>query len=395
MSIVELDEKQLVVFADLEAAIGGLAEQYLPLKIAGPDDKKGYEAVYAARQDVKKRRVKVEHLRKDLKANALEFGRKVDNAAKKLEGLLTPIERHLQEQEDGYEASREAIRRKAAEEKKAKLQARIDAVQAVGAVVSIAVLEALTDEQFNAELATATKAYEERKAAEERDRLEREKKRADEEARQARLQARINLMVVYEGVSSIQALGEMTDEQFGAELDAAKARYKKRQDDKAEADRLQKAEEDRLAAERAKLDSDKKAQDDAAKAEADRLAEQQRTLDEERRKLDAEKQRLDREEFDRHAKLKAEQEARDKLEAERKEQERLAKEKAERDAAEEARKEAMKPDLEKLRDYVVALEAVPIPSVSDPAVYQIVLNMTGEVERMCQRVESWIDEQAK
>lgn len=341
MSIVELDEKQLVVFADLEAAIGGLAEQYLPLKIAGPDDKKGYEAVYAARQDVKKRRVKVEHLRKDLKANALEFGRKVDNAAKKLEGLLTPIERHLQEQEDGYEASREAIRRKAAEEKKAKLQARIDAVQAVGAVVSIAVLEALTDEQFNAELATATKAYEERKAAEEKARIERE--RQEEEARKQR-----------------------------------------------------EAEEARIAAERAKLEAERKVQEELARVERQKLederrmqAEAQRLIDLEKNRIAAERQRIEREEFERQAKARAEQEARDKLEAERREQERIEAERK----AEAARREAMKPDLQRLRDYAAALEAVPIPEIQDKAAAHALFNLTGEVERACQRAEWWCDEQ--
>ena len=367
MSIVELDEKQLVVFEDFERAIAGLAEQYLPLKIAGPDDKKGFDAVYAARQDVKKRRIKVEHMRKELKANALEFGRKVDGAAKKLEGLLTPIENHLEGQEAEYNAAKEAIKRKEAEAKKAKLQARIDALQAVGAVVSLAVLEALTDEQFAGELATATKAFEERKAA-----------------------------------------------------DAAKAKEEAAR--KAEAERLRKEQEAQLAAERAKLDAERKAQeetarverekieaerkrqadilaeerrkaDEAAAAERAKQAEAQRKLDEERRKLEAEKARLEREEFERQAKARAEQEAREKLAREQAEQARLEAERKEREAAEAARRDAMKPDIVKLREYAAALEAVPIPSVSDPNVYQIVLNAHGEVERMCERIEKWCDEQ--
>lgn len=365
-SLITLDANAVTEITAIQSKVLAIGERFALLTIEGPEDKAGFDRVHEARMQARDLRLDVQKRHETAKKAALEFGRKLDEAKRNIVGLIEPIEADLQAKEDAYKAAKEEIKRKAAEAAQAKLQARVDALGAVGGSASIAVLQALTDEQFAAELATATKAHEDRKAAEERDRLDREKRRADEEAKQARLQARIDLMVVYEGVSSIQALGEMTDEQFGAELDAAKARYKKRQDDKAEADRL-------------------------AKEEANRLAEQRRTLDEERRKLDAEKQRLDREEFERRAKLKAEQEARDKLEAERKEQERKDAEAK----AEEARREAMKPDLEKLRDYVVALEAVPIPSVSDPAVYQIVLNMTGEVERMCQRVESWIDEQAK
>jgi colicin import membrane protein len=363
MSIVELDEKNLVVFQDFERAISGLAEQYLPLKIAGPDDKKGFEAVYAARQDVKKRRIKVEHMRKELRANALEFGRKVDGAAKKLEGLLTPIEAHLESQEAEYNAAKEAIKRKAAEEAAAKLQARVNALTAVGGAVSLAVLQALTDEQFAAELATATKAHEERKAAEEVARIERERQEA--EARKQR---------------------EAEEARIAAERAKLEAERKVQKE-------LARVEREKLEAERRKqeeaLAEERRKADEAAAAERAKQAEFARKLEEERRKIAEERQRIEREEFERQAKARAEQEARDKLEAERRQQERKDAEAK----AEEARREAMKPDLQRLRDYAAALEAVPIPNVSDDSVYQIVLNMAGEVERMCQRVETWCDEQ--
>jgi colicin import membrane protein len=356
MSVIELDRTKIAIISQTETAIAELREQYMSLSIAGPEDRKGFLAVSEARKDVKARRVKVEHARKALKEDALAYGRLVDGEAKRITAMLEPIEDHLQKQEDGYEAARDAIKRQAEESRKAKLQSRVDALQAVRGAVPLAVLEALTDEQFAAELAKATEADNARKAQEEA---------------------------------------------------AAKAEAER----KAEADRLRKEEEARIAAERAKLEAERKAQeeaqrierekikaerrkaDEAAAAERAKQAEAQRLIEEERRKLEAEKARLEREEFERQAKVKAEHEAREKVAREQAEQARLEAERKEREVAEAARREAMKPDLQRLREYIEALESVPIPSVSDPNVYQIVLNAHGEVERMCERVEKWCDEQ--
>ena len=92
-----------------------------------------------------------------MKANALSLAARLTTPRRSWRAL-TPIERHCKSKRTATKQSREAIRRKAAEEKKLSSQARIDASSGGYAVVSIAVLEALTDEQFNAELATATKA---------------------------------------------------------------------------------------------------------------------------------------------------------------------------------------------------------------------------------------------
>lgn len=347
MPIVELDRTKITIISQVETAIAELRETYMGLAIAGPEDRKGYLAVSEARKDVKARRVKVEHARKALKEDALAYGRLVDGEAKRITAMLEPIEQHLQEQEDGYEASREAIKRKAAAEAQAKLQARVDALGAVGGSVSIAVLQALTDEQFAVELSKAAEADNARKAAKEKARIERE--RQEEEAR-----------------------------------------------------KLREAEEAQLAAERAKLEAERKAQEEQARIEREKLederrmqAEAQRKIDAENNRLAAERQRIEREEFERQAKAKAEQEAREKLERERVEQERLAKEKAEREAEEAKRREAMKPDLEKLRDYVAAVEAVPIPDIQSQDVRLKLLSLTMTIEKYCGDVETWIDEQGE
>lgn len=356
MSVIELDRTKIAIISQTETAIAELRENYMALTIAGPEDRKGFLAVSEARKDVKARRVKVEHGRKALNEDALAYQRLVNAEAKRITAMLEPIETYLEQQEDGYEAAREAIKRQAEEARKAKLQARVDAVLAVRHQVPLAVLESLTDEQFAAELACWKKQDDERK----------EKEAADAKAEAER---------------------------------------------KAEADRLRKEEEAKLAAERAKLDAERKAQEEAQRAEREKIeaerrkaeeaaaaerakqAEFARKLEEERRKIAEERQRLEREEFERQAKAKAEQEAREKVAREQAEQARLEAERKEREAAEAARREAMKPDIVKLREYAAALEAVPIPSVTDEDGYQVVHHANWEVERICERIEKWCDEQ--
>lgn len=347
MSTVELNRTKIAVITQIETAVAELRETYMGLAIAGPEDRKGYLAVSEARKDVKARRVKVEHARKALKEDALAYGRLVDGEAKRITAMLEPIEQHLQEQEDGYEAAREAIKRKEAEAKAARLQARADAIGAVGGRLPLAVLESLTDEQFAAELLIATQADEARKASE-----------------------------------------------------AAKA--KEDADRKAEADRLRKIEDDRIASERAKLEAERKAQEEQARIERGKLeeerrmqAEAQRKIDAENNRLAAERQRIEREEFERQAKATAEKEAREKLEREMFEQLRLAKEKAEREAEEAKRREAMKPDLEKFREYLDGLRNIPLPEFADDAVSDAALSFFGDLCGICNEAETWIDEQGE
>lgn len=96
-----------------DAQIQYMNELYLAMKVAGEDDKEGAAVVHEARMVVKAARVAVEKRRKELKEGALAWGRKVDKEAKRLTGLLTPIEAHLETQEKivtEAEARREAER---------------------------------------------------------------------------------------------------------------------------------------------------------------------------------------------------------------------------------------------------------------------------------------------
>lgn len=153
-------QMELTRFSPTDAAIAELAKAYLPLTISGVDDAAGYEAVHQARMDVKGKRVEIEKTRKELKADAIAFGRKVDDAAKRLTTLLRPIESHLLQEEKAIDDEKDRI----------KNAARLKAEEAAKA-------EAAAEE---AERKAAQEA-EEAKLREEREKLDADRKAMEEE----------------------------------------------------------------------------------------------------------------------------------------------------------------------------------------------------------------------
>lgn len=123
-----------------DASIAELSEQSMKLKVKNVNDQNGYTIVRKARIGVKNKRCEVESKRKELKAESVSFGKKVDAEAKRITGLLAPIEEHLISQEkivddekariiaekDRLEKERiekeEAERKRAEEEKQAKIR---------------------------------------------------------------------------------------------------------------------------------------------------------------------------------------------------------------------------------------------------------------------------------
>ncbi len=103
-----------------DAAINQLRVQYTGLEIT---DKSSYKAVISAIADVRGRRTSVEKRRKELKAGALDYGRRVDGEAKRITGLLEEIEEPLKEKkltEDSKETKRIAF-----------IQSRIEEIRAM------------------------------------------------------------------------------------------------------------------------------------------------------------------------------------------------------------------------------------------------------------------------
>jgi hypothetical protein len=306
-----------------EAVIAKIQTEYLPLSVK----EHGIDKVTGARKEVKRLRVSIESKRKELKADALAFGKAVDGEAKRLTGLIEPVEQHLQEEEDVYEAGKAMEKRIKLEAQQRKTQERIDRLTAAGSTqVDLLSVQSLTDDAFALMLTDVEKAAEARRI--EAERLE--AIRLEEQARQAE-ELRIR----------------------AEELEAERQAMREQQaQETAERERLAAIEADRLQRER--------------EEQAAARAEQQRILDEERAALAAERDRLAKEaaaattaedarkaEWDRLAaiqrkRIRDEEEA-ENLRAWNEEQARLR-------AEEHARQEALKPEILKVETFCHRLQ---------------------------------------
>lgn len=277
-----LDEKQLKTFSPADAEIARLAEEYLPLKINGIDDKEGFIKVHEARMIVKGYRVDVEKKRKELKADALEYGRKVDAEAKRITAMLTPIEDHLSVEEQKIKDEKERIARAEEEARQAKLNKRLEQLTAAECLLNPATVEAMDDTEFEAMLADAVTA----KAQRDADRKAFERRLATER----------------EAIERQRIEAEKIEAEARAEAEAERQRIESEQ-----------AEERRkLAAEREKIEAERRAIElEKAKAEA---AENARREEAERIKREAEEA---------EQRAKAEQAERERLEALRPEVEKI------------------------------------------------------------------------
>lgn len=308
---------QIVKYDVTEAAISEMRSLYMALTVKDIDDHEGCKQVHDARMVVKSKRVLVEKQRKEYKADALDFGRKVDAEAKKIFSLLEPIESHLQAQEDVIINERKRIQSEKEQAEQRRILGRINELASVGCVMSYFDVASLSDPEYE-------KLFSEKKAA-----FETEQFRIAEEKR-------------------IEA------ERLEKERIEQEAMRKKMAEEMAEITKI-KAEQE---AERARL-----------KAEQDKIDATNRAIEEAKRKA---QEKLDREAFEKqaleNARIAAEKVAKDKAERE-------AREKAEAEAkakAEAERIEKLRPDKEKLIAFANAIfkfknDSIPSLTFGSPA----------------------------
>ncbi len=200
-----------------------MRDEYMPLAIRDVNDAAGFKAVHSARMVVKSHRVQVEKVRKELKADALEYGRRVDGEAKRIVAMLKPIEDHLAQQEDAHEAEKERIRNadrlKAEAEAKAKADAEEARIEAEKEAETARIKEAQDAEDARLRAEADNLAEQKRIIDEQRREIEAEKKRlADIEA--ARLQ-KIELEKAKK--EAAERARKETEERIAHEAEAAKA----------------------------------------------------------------------------------------------------------------------------------------------------------------------------
>lgn len=336
MTELVLDQAAIKKFSQSDAGIARMAKEYMPLKINGVDDKKGFDIVHKARMDVKNHRVAVEKKRKELKADALEYGRKVDSEAKRLTAMLKPIEDHLQAEEQAVLDERERIRKEKEEAEQRRVQHRVERLAEFGVVPNLNHVKHWTDAEFDDALIEARKAFEEEQA----------RKAKEEEERRQR------------------------------EAEEAEARRK---------------EQERLDAERAKLDAERREMEAKRKAEEEerrkREAAERAKLDEERRKLEAERAKIEQERREREAAERAKREEQERIKSE---QEAEARRKAEEEA-ERKRQEALRPDREKLEALAHTVSQVDIPKLSkerkhlEVECHRILLDASNQIAELIDR----------
>lgn len=290
------------------------------------DTKEGYEQVRLAIADTREMRGKIEKRRKELKADHLEFGRKVDSVAKFLTQEIEAIEEPLAllkgEVDDAK--AREKAAKEAAE--RAKVEAELKAKQE----------------------AEQLRLKQEREAEEARLKVIRDAEEARLREEQAKLKAEREAM-------------EAKQRELEAERQKAEAEAKERQ---------------------AKID--------AENAEKQRLIDEaNRKLEEERKALEAAKQKAEREEFERQAKLKAEEEAKAKMERERIEAEAAKRAEAERILAQQQEADARKSDVTRVHEFAAAIRALTAPVVKSESAADFIDTAVCQLANIAEVLESF------
>lgn len=252
-----------IVYPTSEQAIEALRAECDSLAVADENDKAGAKACDDARKKVKGLRCEVENRRKELKAGALEYGRKVDTEAKRLTDMLSPIESRLESQ---VAIVAEAEKRRKAEAEKAldeRMAKRLDALQAVKALIPYGSLRTMPEADYVALLAEATAAHDKAQAARkaeaerlailEMERKEADRKQAEQEAENQRLRAELDAARKAE-IERERKAREAAEAEARRAEDEKRAAERKAMEEKAEAARKLREAEDQAAAEKAEAE---------------------------------------------------------------------------------------------------------------------------------------------
>ncbi len=319
---------QIVEYNVTDAAIAEMKSLYMGLKVLSLDDDEGFKAVHSARMIVKGKRIEVEKRRKELKADALEWGKKVDVRAKQIFSLLEPIENHLISEEEKITKEKERLKSEEEAKNRAKIEARINDLLKYGVVKPFMEVATMPDGEYDTLFAFAKTTHE----AE-------QKRIADEKA----------------------------------SMEAERLALQKIREEEAARLEIQRKEQE---IERLRLDAIRKEQEEATR----KIEAEKKALEDEKRK---EQERKDREAFEKQAaelaKIEAEAKAKAKIEREAREK----KEREEAEAAEKVRQEELKPDKAKLVAYANNLLAYVRESSFAPknkAVKKILIDAEKELE---------------
>ncbi len=356
-----LQEKAIQKYELTPEAVAKMAEDYLKIEVIF-DDKESYGVARDAKTRCVKARTGTEERRKDLTKEARQWQTDVNQAAKDLLAPLVPVEEHLKAELKKEDDRKEAI----LEEKRNKEIKRIATIQ-----------EKIEDIRRKAENLTNMSSGTLSALVESVQNTEISLEEFQEFAQHAKT-AKEAAIITIEKAHAAQIQQEQADEARKVENERlerirleqeAKAAELKEYEDKIIAER--KAEQEKIDIEKAVVRAEQ------AEIEASKKAEQER---------------IDREKFKAQAKeaarIQAEKDAKEK--AEREERERVKKEQAE--VEEKARREALKPDVEKLLAYGQRLVDVKVPAMIDKATLALLAETYNQVKDIHRELKRSIED---
>lgn len=156
------------------------------LVVTDVSQKKLAKLAYEGSVFLKKHRVGIENLRKEMKAPVIEQGRAIDAFAAYLTSQIEPLEEHLKKQENFFEQEKARIRQELIDSRKAELQPYL-------AVVNPDILDlgSMSDDSFNAVVEDCKVRLEEKIAADkmaEEEKLELQRKLDEERKKNEELE---------------------------------------------------------------------------------------------------------------------------------------------------------------------------------------------------------------
>lgn len=201
------------------------------LKITSIEDKETINQVSTFRKKLKAERVEIEKQGKSLRDPLTQISRNISEKEKELTGIIEPVERQLQGQENWVASELEKIALEKQKAEEAVLQARVDKLAAYGYRVDLVLLKSVTDEQFESTLASAKSEYEKEQA-----RVAEEKRIAEEASLQLK--------------KDQEELQKLRDQQAAAQaiIDQENTRIAAEQKEKEEAINAEKRRQEDLAA---------------------------------------------------------------------------------------------------------------------------------------------------
>jgi hypothetical protein len=104
-----MSETQVVEYSVTDAAVAEMKEMYMGLVITDLEDTEQYKVVHTAHMTVRGKRIEVDKKRKELKADALAWGKKVQSEANRIFALIEPIETHLKGEKDRVQDEKDRI----------------------------------------------------------------------------------------------------------------------------------------------------------------------------------------------------------------------------------------------------------------------------------------------